>query len=97
MPPHWSQVEWLHVTDLEALAQLAEDGELDAVALFASKAETPERFDWFLGQRFGSVRFDRRLAKHGLALIREASIRYFGRDLSPVPPETTPEVDEARA
>jgi hypothetical protein len=85
-PAHWSPIQWLHVTDIEALAQLAEDGELDLAALFEAKAATPERFDWFLAKQFGNTRVDRSLADRGRALIREASLRYFGHDPAPENP-----------
>ena len=76
-PPEWSQIEWLHVTDMEALAQLADDGTLDLAALFLARGRGAERFDTFLYKQYGSILVDAVLVDDGATLLQRASRRYF--------------------
>ncbi len=78
LPERWSPVEWLHITDLEALAQLADEGRLALDDLLNAKAKTAERFDWFLGKTFGSIPVDATLLRDGQQLMKAAAERYFG-------------------
>lgn len=53
-PESWQPMEWLTIRDLEALAQLGDEGKLNIEHLFAEKVAQPwERFDIFVDQQLG--------------------------------------------
>lgn len=81
--PFWYRPQWLHVSDLEALASLAEQGRLDLATLLHEKNTRFEnkRFDIFLYERFGGIPIDRQLYDAGLALLQEVGASFWLEDL----------------
>jgi hypothetical protein len=76
----WRHPEWLHVEDLEALAALADRGELDLVALLETKRKTApkEGFDWFLHRQYPRADLaDPVLKAKALELMNGAVGRFF--------------------
>ncbi|MBI3911063.1 MAG: hypothetical protein HY320_09040 [Armatimonadetes bacterium] len=61
----WQSPQWIHVSDLEWLAALAEAGRLDLAELLADKTTNApdERFDVHLFRRFGPPTVDARLTE----------------------------------
>jgi hypothetical protein len=75
----WEQPQWLHVSDLEGLASVAEQGLLDLEVLLLEKNNQyrDERFDVFLLRRFGDKLVDRMLHEKGHALLQSAGISFW--------------------
>jgi len=76
----WERPQWLHVSDLEGLAALAERGHLDLQALFQEKNQRfpHQRFEIFLHNRFKiSERIDSVLLQDAKALIESARHRFW--------------------
>jgi hypothetical protein len=77
----WEQPQWLHISDLESLAQIAEDGLIDVEALLDEKSygSVDKRFDIFLYEYLDSRTFiDERLKNEALALLKNAKVSFFG-------------------
>lgn len=77
-PPSWHGIEWLHVSDLEALAEMADRGQLDLVALLRRKVSQPwTRFDLFIAeQNGGSIPLDGKLWSRVESLL-QLTVRSF--------------------
>lgn len=77
----WEQPQWLHISDLESLAQMAEDELLDLASLLSEKAHdsVDNRFDMFLYEYAGSrVFIDEKLRIEALALLDSTKVSFFG-------------------
>lgn len=78
----WTPPEWLHIGELEALAQLADEGALDLEELLSRKSNVSfERMDVFLSnQQTGhkGLPIDRELLGRAESLLKQAHLRYFG-------------------
>lgn len=79
----WASPQWLLITDLEALAALADEGRLDLEAILMYKENNTnsrlERFDIFLDSLIERIPIDRKLADHGMDLFRRAGV-FFRED-----------------
>jgi len=76
----WFQPQWLHVGELEAMARMAEDGELDIESLLDMKNDNRYvrmSFDRFLHERCGGIRMDRALCDSALLLLKGTSATFF--------------------
>ncbi|MDD2902558.1 MAG: hypothetical protein PHU44_09000 [Syntrophales bacterium] len=75
----WIKPQWLHVRELEAMAQLAEDGELDLESLLFLKNDRYFRvsFDLFIHHHCGGIRMDHVLYDSALSLLDESSAAFF--------------------
>jgi len=75
----WEQPQWLHISDLEWLAEMAESGHLDLELLLGKKARESvnKRFDLFLSEYAGRVFIDHSLRTEAEALLRSAKA-FFG-------------------
>lgn len=75
----WEPPQWLHVSELEALAELAEHGGLDLQVLLQDKAERykSKRFDIFLDDRFGGIPVDKKLIETAEALLKNAKTSFW--------------------
>ena len=74
--------QWLHVSDLEGLVLLAEEGHFDFEALLHEKNSqfVDRRFDLFLYERFGLLPFDPKLSDTGLALLQSTGASFWLED-----------------
>jgi hypothetical protein len=79
--------QWLHVSDLEMLAALADEGRLDLQALLNEKVQRApdQRFDIFLFQRFEGNIVDRRLRDEVLSMLTATGQTFWLEDLSQGP------------
>jgi hypothetical protein len=79
--------QWLHVSDLEMLAALADEGRLDLQALLKEKVQRSpdQRFDIFLFQRFEGDVVDRRLRDEVLSMLIATGQTFWLEDLSQGP------------
>jgi hypothetical protein len=79
----WEKPQWLQISDLEALASLAEQGLLDLAALFEEKnlRFANQRFDYFLFNRYGRRVIDKKLVREAESLIRLTGLDFWKEDL----------------
>jgi hypothetical protein len=75
----WERPQWLHVSDLEELVILAEQGRLDLAALLNEKTERfpSKRFDIFLHEHFSGNFVDRTLIERAEALLQSAQSSFW--------------------
>lgn len=75
----WKRPQWLHISDLEGLASLAEQGDLDLEALLQEKNTRWEnkQFDIFLYERFGFIPVDHTLYDKWLTLLENAGASFW--------------------
>ena len=85
LPATWAKTDWAGIVELEALAQLADQGRLDLVELLDKKAKFSGRFVRYLADEFGAVPPDAQLFPVVMQMMREVSLHYFGREPSPDP------------
>lgn len=80
---YWEQPQWLNISNLELLAQMAEDGSLDLEILLNTKASQSvnERFDVFLYESMESRFIDQRLYDEVLSLLDSATVAFFKKEL----------------
>lgn len=72
-PVNWAPLEWLLIQDLEALAQLAEEGNLNLHRLLETTGQLQaERFDLFLERQLGRYPPDGRLLAEAEHLLDRA-------------------------
>jgi hypothetical protein len=92
LPPSWAATDWAAVEELEALAQLADDGGLDLLDLLSGREPSSGRLICYLVKRFEVVPWDAELVRISQGLMQAVSTRYFGaplpvdsREQEPVP------------
>lgn len=73
-PSTWRAIEWMHVSDLEALAEMADRNRLDLVALLRRKSARPWMgFDMLLAEEYdGVIPLDSKLWRNAEALLDRA-------------------------
>jgi hypothetical protein len=79
----WERPQWLHISDLEALAALADQGTLDLATLLHEKVTRWEnkQFDIFLYEHLGYLPFDLTLHDKGEALLKSAGVSFWLEEL----------------
>jgi len=75
----WERPQWLHISELEALAALAEQGALDLVTLLDEKITRWEnkQFDIFFYERLGYIPVDPMLHAKGATLLESAGASFW--------------------
>ncbi len=75
----WIQPQWLHISEMEAMARMAEDGELDIESLLDMKNvhHVQESFDLFINDHCGGLKMDKALYDSALSLLKGASATFF--------------------
>ncbi len=75
----WIAPQWLHITELEAMARMAEDGELDFESILAFKNADYTRlsFDLFIHFYCKGIKFDRELFDSALSVLNGSSVAFF--------------------
>lgn len=81
---YWEKPQWLNVSDLESLAQLSDDGNLNLELLLQNKASesVDKRFDIFLYENEARY-FDSRLHDKALSSLDSAALTFFKKRLTP--------------
>ena len=80
----WERPQWLHISDLEGLASLAEQGNLDLEVLLHEKSTrwADKQFDIFLYERFGYLPVDLTLRDKGAVLLQSAGASFWLEECS---------------
>jgi hypothetical protein len=80
----WERPQWLHISDLEGLASLAEQGNLNLEVLLHEKNTrwADKQFDIFLYERLGYLPVDLTLRDKGETLLKSVGVSFWLEELS---------------